>query len=441
MKREKEIAPALGRLGVLLPGMGAVATTCIAGVELVRRGLGVPVGSTTQLGTIRLGKGAAQRVLKIRDFVPLASLSDLVFAGWDVFPDDCYTAALKARVLENAHLDLVKDFLQKIRPMPAVFDPAYVPRLHGGTNIKSAKSKMDLAQRLIEDIEHFRSDSRVDRVVMIWCGSTEVFMERAEAHQGIEEFEAGLRTNDPAIAPSMIYAYAALQCHVPFVNATPNLSVDIPALVQLSEANGVPVAGKDLKTGQSVIKTVLAPGLKARLLGLRGWFSSNILGNRDGEVLEDQMSFKTKEASKLSALKQILQPELYPELYGEVHHTVRINYYPPRGDSKESWDNIDITGWLNYSMQIKVNFLCRDSILAAPLVLDLALFIDLAHRAEMKGIQDWLSFYFKSPMCDPAVDQENDLFFQLARMKSTLRFLMNEQGRDFGNSKRLTPSR
>jgi myo-inositol-1-phosphate synthase len=428
MKREKQIAPASGRLGVLLPGMGAVATTCIAGVELVRRGLAVPVGSTTQLGMIRLGKGAAQRVLKIRDFVPLASLSDLVFAGWDVFPDDCHTAALKARVLENAHLNLVKDFLQKIRPMPAVFDPAYVPRLRGGTNVKSAKSKLDLAQCLIEDIERFRSDSRVDRVVMIWCGSTEVFMERAEVHQGIEEFEAGLRTNDPAIAPSMIYAYAALKCHVPFVNGTANLSVDIPALVQLAEADGLPIAGKDLKTGQSLVKTVLAPGLKARLLGLRGWFSSNILGNRDGEVLDDPMSFKTKEVSKLSVLAQILQPELYPELYGDFHHMVRINYYPPRGDNKESWDNIDITGWLNYSMQIKVDFLCRDSILAAPLILDLALFIDLAHRAEMKGIQDWLSFYFKSPMCAPAVHPENDLFIQLARMESTLRFLMDQEG-------------
>jgi myo-inositol-1-phosphate synthase len=430
MKRAKEIAPASGKLGVLLPGMGAIATTCIAGVELVRRGLGVPVGSTTQLGTIQVGEGAAQRVLKIRDFVPLASLSDLVFAGWDVFPDDCYTAALKARVLENAHLNSVKDFLRKIRPMPAVFDPAYVPRLRGGTNIKSAKSKMDLAQHLIEDIERFRTECRVDRLVMICCGSTEVFTESAEVHQGIEEFEAGLRANDPAIAPSMIYAYVALKCHVPFVNGTANLSVDIPALVQLAEANGVPVAGKDLKTGQTLVKTVLAPGLKARCLGLSGWFSSNILGNRDGEVLADPMSFKTKEAGKLSVLKQILQPELYPELYGDFHHLVRINYYPPRGDNKESWDNIDITGWLNYAMQIKVDFLGRDSILAAPLILDLALFIDLAHRAELTGIQDWLSFYFKTPMCPPAIDPENDLFIQLERMKSTLRFLMNE-GPDF----------
>jgi myo-inositol-1-phosphate synthase len=434
MKRKKEIAPASGRLGVLLPGMGAVATTFIAGVELAKRGLGVPVGSMTQLGMIQLGKSATQPGLKIRDFVPLASLSDLVFAGWDVFPDDCYAAALNARVLEYDHLDSVKDFLQTIRPMPAVFDPAYVPGLPGGTNIKSAKSKMDLAQLLIDDIERFRSVSHVDRVVMIWCGSTEVFMERTAVHRGITEFEAGLRTNDPGIAPSMLYAYAALKCHVPFVNGTPNLSVDIPALVELAAANGVPIAGKDLKTGQSLVKTVLASGLKARLLGLSGWFSSNILGNRDGEVLGDPRSFKTKEVSKLSALEQILQPELYPELYRDFHHMVRINYYPPCGDNKESWDNIDITGWLNYKMQIKVNFLCRDSILAAPLVLDLALFIDLAHRAEMKGIQDWLSLYFKVPMCAPDGRRENDLFIQLARLQDTLRSLMDEEGPSFGTA-------
>ena len=426
MNRKKNVAPASGRLGVLLPGMGAVATTCIAGVELVRRGLGVPVGSMTQLGRIRLGNDTTQRVLKIRDFVPLASLSDLVFGGWDVFPDDCYAAALKAGVLEKIHLDSVRNFLQEIRPMPAVFDPAYVPGLRGGANIKSAKSKADLAQHLMEDIERFRSDSRVDRVVMIWCGSTEVFMERAAVHQEIKEFEEGLRTNDPGIAPSMIYAYAALKCHVPFINSTPNLSVDIPALMQLAEANGIPVAGKDLKTGQSLIKTVLAPGLKARLLGLRGWFSSNILGNRDGEILDDPRSFKPKELTKLSSLKQILEPELYPELYGDFHHMVRINYYPPRGDNKESWDNIDITGWLNYPMQIKVNFLCRDSILAAPLVLDLGLFIDLAHRAKMKGIQDWLSLYFKYPMSPSGVNRENDLFIQLAKLENTLRLLINQ---------------
>jgi myo-inositol-1-phosphate synthase len=421
MKPAKAIAPASGRLGVLLPGMGAIATTCIAGVELVRRGLRVPVGSTTQLGTIRLGEGTAQHVLKIRDSVPLASLSDLVFAGWDALPDDCYAAAVKAGVLENADLESVKDFLAEIRPMPAVFDPDYVPRLRGGTNIKSAKSKMGLAQQLIEDIERFRTESHVDRLVMICCGSTEVFMERAEVHEGIEEFELGLQASDPAIAPSMIYAYAALKCHVPFVNGTASLSVDIPALVQLAEANGLPVAGKDLKTGQTVIKTVLAPGLKARCLGLTGWFSNNILGNRDGEVLADPMSFKTKEEAKLSVLSQILEPQLYPELYGAFQHLVRINYYPPRGDNKESWDSIDITGWLNYPMQIKVNFLCRDSILAAPLILDLALFIDLARRAEMSGVQDWLSFYFKTPMSSTATKPENDLFLQLERLKDTLR--------------------
>jgi myo-inositol-1-phosphate synthase len=433
MKREKEIAPASGKLGVLLPGMGAVATACIAGVELVRRGLGLPIGSTTQLGTIRLGKGETERVVCMRDFVPLASLSDLVFAGWDVFPDDCYIAALKAGVLERVHLDTVKDFLRNIWPMPAVFDSAYVPRLCGGTNLKSEKSKLDLAQSLIEDIERFRNDSRIERAVMIWCGSTEVFMETAEVHQGLQEFEAGLARNEPAIAPSMIYAYAALKCHVPFVNSTPNLCVEIPALVQLAEANGVPIAGKDLKTGQSLVKTVLAPGLKARHLGLKGWFSSNLLGNRDGEILSDPRAFKTKEVTKLSALEQILQPELHPELYSDFHHMVRIHYYPPRGDNKESWDNIDITGWLNYPMQIKINALYRDSILAAPLVLDLALFSDLAHRAEMTGIQDWLSFYFKSPMCVRPTDQENDLFIQLTKMENTLRFLMNEADPDFGS--------
>ena len=429
-RREKVIGPPSGKLGVLLPGMGAVATTFIAGVELVRRGLGVPVGSATQLGTIQLGKNAGQRVVKIRDFVPLASLSDLVFAGWDVFPDDCYAAALKARVLENADLDLVKHFLQKIRPMPAVFDPGYVPRLRGGTNIKLASTKMDLAQCLIEDIERFRNDGGIDRVVMICCSSTEIFTETTEVHRGIAEFEAGLRANDPAIAPSMIYAYAALKCNVPFVNATSNLSVDIPALVQLAEANTIPVAGKDLKSGQTLIKTVLAPGLKARLLGLRGWFSSNILGNRDGEVLDDPMSFKAKEVSKLSGLEQMLQPELYPELYRDFHHMIRINYYPPRGDNKEGWDNIDIVGWLNYPMQIKVNFLCRDLILAAPLVLDLALFIDLAKRAGIGGIQDWLSFYFKSPISTAGTHPEHDLFIQLASMRSMLRLLMNEESAD-----------
>ena len=425
MDQKKNIAPASGKLGVLLPGMGAVATTCIAGVELVRRGLGVPVGSVTQLGRIRSGS-STKRVIKICDLLPLANLSDLVFGGWDIFPDDCYTAAIKAGVLEAAHLDMVSKVLRDIRPMTAVFDSTYVPELSGAPHVKSGKSKADLACQLVEDIKRFQSDNGLSRVVMIWCGSTELFAERVPIHQGIEEFEDGLRKNDPAIAPSMIYAYAALKCGVPFVNATPNLSVDIPALLELAEADGIPIAGKDLKTGQSLIKTVLASGLKMRLLGMRGWFSTNILGNRDGEVLSNPMAFKAKELTKLSALQQILQPDLYPELYHDLHHMVRINYYPPRGDNKESWDSIDITGWLNYPMQIKVNFLCRDSILAAPLVLDLALFIDLAQRAELKGVQDWLSIYFKSPMCAPGIEQENDLWVQLAKMESTIRLLSRD---------------
>ena len=419
----KKVAPASGQLGVLLPGMGSVATTFMAGVEMVRKGWEVPIGSVTQLGLMRWGKAAKQQ--KIRDLIPLANLSDLIFAGWDVFPDDCYTAALKARVLNETHLESVKEFLQGIQPMAAVFDPAYVPKLRGGTNIKSETNKMDLAQGLINDIERFRIERGVERMVMIWCGSTEVFIEKAKVHRGIQEFEAGLQRNDLAIAPSMVYAYAALKCDVPFVNATPNLCADIPALLQLAEAKRIPVAGKDLKTGQSFVKSVLASGLKARLLGLTGWFSTNILGNRDGEVLDHPMSFKTKQASKLSVLNHIVQPELYPELFRDFHHLVSVSYYPPRGDNKESWDSIDITGWLNYSMQIKVDFLCRDSILAAPLILDLALFIDLAKRAGMKGIQDWLSFYFKSPMWAPAVKLDNDLFNQLAKMNRTLRRLVH----------------
>jgi myo-inositol-1-phosphate synthase len=422
MDKKQNITPASGKLGVLLPGMGAVATTFIAGVQLVKSGLADPIGSVTQLGRIPEG-GASQR---IRELVPLAELSDLVFGGWDVFPDDCYTTALKAGVLQAPHLDMARDFLEGIRPMSAVFDPIYVPGLKGGANIKSAKNKADLAQYLMEDIERFRRDNRVDRVVMIWCGSTEVFIERSPVHQGIAAFEDGLRKNDPALTPSMIYAYAAVQCHVPFVNSAPNLCIEIPALTELAQANGIPIAGKDLKTGQSLIKTILASGLKIRLLGLQGWFSTNILGNRDGEVLSDASSFKAKELTKLSALQQIIQPDLYPELYHEPHHMVRINYYPPRGDNKESWDSIDITGWLNYPMQIKVNFLCRDSILAAPLILDLALFIDLAQRAGMQGIQDWLSVYFKSPMCYPGGEPEADLLAQFMRLENRLRLFMKE---------------
>ncbi len=417
-----------GRLGVLIPGMGAVATTFIAGVEAVRRGLASPIGSLTQMGTIRLGKRTEQRTPLIRDFVPLATLEDLVFAGWDVFPDNCYDAALKAGVLDKTLLDSVKDFLSQIHPMPAAFDQKFVKNLHG-RNVKKAKTKMELAEQVMEDIARFQKDSGVSRSVMIWCGSTESFLKASETHASLGAFEKGLLSNSPQIAPSMIYAYAALKSGMPFANGAPNLTVDTPALLELAERNQLPVCGKDFKTGQTLMKTMIAPGLKARLIGVRGWFSTNILGNRDGEVLDDPGSFRTKEESKLSALEYILQPELYPELYKDLYHKVRINYYPPRGDNKEGWDNVDIFGWLGYPMQIKIDFLCRDSILAAPIVLDLVLFLDLAQRCpEMarKGIQEWLSFYFKSPMCALSLYPEHDLFIQLMKLKNTLRHLRGE---------------
>jgi myo-inositol-1-phosphate synthase len=413
-------------LGVLLPGLGAVGTTFIAGVQLVRNGHSKPFGSLTQMGTIRLGKRTEKRIPKIKDFVPLAELGDLVFGGWDIFPDNCYESALKAGVLEVSDLEKVKDELAAIRPWPAVFSRDYVRRLDG-PNVKKAKTKYDLAKMLMEDIERFRSEHALDRMVMVWCASTEVFIRPSAVHQDIASFEKGLKENDPAIAPSMIYAYASLMSGVPFANGAPNLTVDIPALVQLAREKRVPIAGKDFKTGQTLMKTIIAPGLKARLLGLDGWFSTNILGNRDGEVLDDPDSFKTKEESKLSVLEYILQPELYPELYGNFYHKVRINYYPPRRDNKEGWDNLDIFGWLGYRMQIKVDFLCRDSILAAPIVLDLVLFMDLAQRAGMHGIQEWLSFYFKSPMCARELYPEHDLFIQLMKLKNTLRYLRGEE--------------
>jgi myo-inositol-1-phosphate synthase len=414
-----------GKLGVLLPGLGAVATTFIAGVEAVRRGLGQPIGSLTQMGTIRLGKRSDKRVPAIREFVPLASLDDLVFGGWDIRDEDCYHSAVHGGVLEPRLLESVRDSLASIRPMPAVFDQQYVRRLQG-THVKSAPSKWDLAQMLREDIERFRVEKGVSRLVMVWCGSTEIFLQPQDVHKSLEQFEDGLRQNHPAIAPSMLYAYAALKSGVPFANGAPNLTVDIPALMELSKQQSLPICGKDFKTGQTLMKTIIAPGLKARLLGLSGWFSTNILGNRDGEVLDDPDSFKTKEESKLSVLEHILQPEIYPELYRDFYHKVRINYYPPRGDNKEGWDNIDIFGWLGYPMQIKIDFLCRDSILAAPLVLDLVLFLDLAKRAGMRGIQEWLSFYFKSPMCAPSLYPEHDLFIQLMKLKNTLRYLRGE---------------
>jgi myo-inositol-1-phosphate synthase len=422
-----QIAPAEGRLGVLLVGLGAVATTFVAGVELARREGSPYIGSLTQIGTIRLGKRSENRRPIIRDFVPLADVDQMVFGAWDPFSDDAYDSALKAGVLEQPrHLEPIADFLHSIRPMPAVFDNYYVKRLEG-PNVKRGESKMDLAQALREDMRRFKADNRCDRLVIVWCASTEIFLEPTEVHQDVERFEAALKADDPAIAPSMIYAYAAMMEGVPFANGAPNLTVDIPAIESLSVERGVPICGKDFKTGQTLLKTVLAPMLRHRKLGLSGWFSTNILGNRDGEVLDDPESFKTKEESKLGVLEYTLMPHLYPDLYSDVYHKVRINYYPPRGDNKEGWDNIDIFGWLGYPMQLKIDFLCRDSILAAPLVLDLALFLDLAHRAEMKGIQEWLSFYFKSPHHAPEVYPEHDLFVQKTKLKNTLRWLMGEE--------------
>jgi myo-inositol-1-phosphate synthase len=426
MRRPASIAPPKGKLGVLTPGMGAVSTTFMAGVELVRRGQSVPVGSLTQLGTIRLGKRTEGRVPKIKDLVPLAKLDDLVFGGWDVFPDDAYQAAVKAGVLDAKDLDKVAKFLKTIKPMKAAFDQNFVKNLHG-THIKKGKNKFEIAEQIRQDIRDFKKKNKCDRLVMVWCASTEVFIKAEAVHKDLASLEKAMKENHPAIAPSMLYAWAAISEGVPFANGAPNLTVDIPALEEFAKSMNVPIGGKDFKTGQTLMKTVLAPAFKARMLGLNGWFSTNILGNRDGEVLDDPGSFKTKEESKLGALEYILQPGIYPDLYKTIHHKVRINYYPPRGDNKEGWDNIDIFGWLGYPMQIKVDFLCRDSILAAPIVLDLALFFDLAKRAGMRGIQEWLSFYFKSPMCARELYPEHDLFIQSMKLKNTLRWMMGEE--------------
>ncbi|HZM88058.1 MAG TPA: inositol-3-phosphate synthase [Blastocatellia bacterium] len=415
-----------GKLGVLLVGLGAVSTTFIAGVEAIKRGIAEPIGSLTQMGTIRLGKRTDNRVPLVRDFVPLASIDDLVFGAWDIFEEDAYEAALHAGVLERDLVNQLKPQLQAVKPMKAVFDQSYVKRLNG-THVKQGADKMQLAEALMEDIKNFKRANGCDRLVMVWCASTEIFKQTGDEHETLSSFEKAMRENSAAIAPSMIYAYAALKSGVPFANGAPNLTVDIPALTRLAVEQGLPVCGKDFKTGQTLLKTIIAPGLKSRLLGLHGWFSTNILGNRDGEVLDDPESFKTKEESKLSVLEYILQPDVYPTLYKDFSHIVRINYYPPRGDNKEGWDNIDIFGWLGYPMQIKVDFLCRDSILAAPIVLDLALFMDLANRAGMRGVQEWLSFYFKSPMTAPGLYPEHDLFIQLMKLKNTLRHLRGEE--------------
>jgi len=425
VRKGVKIEEPAGKLGVLIPGLGAVSTTFIAGIEAVKKNIAKPIGSLTQMGTIRLGKRTDKRVPAIKDFVPLANIQDLVFGGWDIYNDNCFQSASNAGVLEKSLLESVRPEIEKIVPWKAVFSQDYVKRLNG-PNVKTGKNKMELAEQVMDDIEKFRAKNNLSRMVMVWCGSTEVFLKPEAAHANLDAFEKAMRENDPAIAPSMVYAYAAISKGIPFANGAPNLTVDIPALTQFAQEKGVPICGKDFKTGQTLMKTILAPGLKSRMLGLSGWFSTNILGNRDGEVLDDPDSFKTKEESKLSVLDQILQPELYPDLYKDFTHKVRIHYYPPRGDNKEGWDNIDIYGWLGYPMQIKINFLCRDSILAAPIVLDLVMFLDLAQRCGMRGIQEWLSFYFKSPMTAAGLYPEHDLFIQLMKLKNTLRYLKGE---------------
>ncbi|MFH0845614.1 MAG: inositol-3-phosphate synthase [Pseudomonadota bacterium] len=427
MKRKEEIEKPQGKLGVLIPGLGgAVSTTFLAGVESVKRGLALPFGSLTQMGTIRLGKRFEYRIPLIHDFVPLDPLDNLVFGGWDIFPDNGYQAALQAGVLNKDHLEPVRPFLEALRPWPAVFDRTFVKNLDG-SNVKPKGSHLELIDALKKDMDNFKEENTLSRCVMIWCASTEVYLKPGEVHSSLLHFEKGLKNNDPDISPSMLYAYAALTSGIPFINGAPNLTVDIPAMVELANRHRVAIAGKDFKTGQTLMKTILAPGLKARMLGLKGWYSTNILGNRDGLVLDDKDSFKTKEESKLSVLESILQPEVYPDLYKDFYHKVVISYYPPRGDNKEGWDCIDIFGWLGYPMQIKVDFLCRDSILAAPIVLDLVLFTDLAQRSEMYGIQEWLSFYFKSPQCAANLYPEHDLFIQSMKLKNTLRYLMGEE--------------
>jgi myo-inositol-1-phosphate synthase len=421
-----EVKDATGRLGVLMPGMGAVATTLIAGVEAIKKGIAQPVGSITQMGNIHLNRKTGDNYPKIKDFVPLANLQDLVFGGWDIYEENVYEAASRAKVLEPGTLHALRAELEAIKPMKGVFDRSYVKNLDG-THVKQAASKYELAKMVIDDIKRFKESRDCDRIVMVWCGSTEKYIEVADVHESLEAFEKGLRENDPRIAPSMIYAYAAVRLGIPFLNGAPNLTCDIPALLELAKRTETPIGGKDFKTGQTLMKTILAPGLQARALGVKGWFSTNILGNRDGYVLDEPDNFRTKEVSKLSVLEDILRPDLSPELYGELYHKIRINYYPPHGDNKESWDNIDIFGWLGYSMQIKINFLCRDSILAAPLVLDLALFGDLAKRAGLSGIQEWLSFYFKSPQTVPGFRAEHDIFKQLNHLQNALRKVMGEE--------------
>lgn len=426
VKRGKDILQPEGKLGVLIPGIGAVTTTLLAGIFSARKKSARLIGSVTQTGKIRLGKRTEKRIVPIKEFVPLTDIDDLVFGGWDIYPDNAYHAAQKAKVLKHADIEFVKEELENIIPMKAVFEKNYVKRLNG-THVKKGKNKMDLAQQLMSDIDNFKTENNLSRVVICWAASTEAYIQISKVHYSIKQFEDGLMDNNPAITPSQIYAYAALKMKIPFINGAPHITVDCPALLELAEMNRVPVAGKDFKTGQTLMKTIIAPGLQARMLGISGWFSTNILGNRDGEVLDDPDSFRSKEISKLGVLDTILKPDDYPELYKDLYHKVRINYYPPRRDNKESWDNIDIFGWMDYPMEIKINFLCRDSILAAPVMLDLILFSDFAQRAGMYGISEWLSFYFKSPMVKEGIYPENDLFVQRSKLENTLRYLMNEE--------------
>jgi myo-inositol-1-phosphate synthase len=426
LKKAVKVAPASGKLGVLLPGMGAVATTFVAGTMAIRRGLAKPIGSLCEMGTIRLGKRTENRTPTLREYVDLTPIDDLVFGGWDIFEDNAYQAAMRAGVLEKDLLNEIKDELEQVVPMKAVFEQQWVKRLDG-PNVKKGSSKMDLAEQLMKDIEDFKAKHGCERLVGVWCGSTEVYRQATEVHSTLAKFEEGLRNSDENIAPSQIYAYAFAKLGIPYANGAPNLSADFPAMYELARETRTPIGGKDFKTGQTLMKTILAPGFKARMIGIEGWYSTNILGNRDGEVLDDPESFKSKEVTKLGVLDYILQPEKYPDLYKDLCHVVRINYYPPRGDNKEGWDNIDIKGWLGYPMQIKIDFLCRDSILAAPIVLDLALFMDFAKRADMHGIQEWLSFYFKSPMTPPGLYPEHDLFIQLMKLKNTLRYTRGDE--------------
>ena len=420
------VAKSSGKLGILVPGMGAVGTTLIAGVYAINKGMSKPIGSLTQMGRIRLGKRDIDNKPLIKDVVDIHALQDVVFGGWDVFPDNVYESAVHAEVIDKTMLDELKPELEKIKPMKAVFDKSYAKRLEG-THVKQGATKMDLAEALMEDIRQFKDTHGCDRMVMIWCGSTEIYIEEGDVHQSVASLEEGLRSNHKDIPPSMIYTYAAVKMGIPYANGAPNLSCDIPAILELAEQTQTPVAGKDFKTGQTLMKTILAPGLKCRALGINGWFSTNILGNRDGEVLDDPDNFKTKEISKLSVLEQILEPEKNPDLYEDLYHKVRINYYPPRGDNKEGWDNIDIFGWMNYPMQIKIDFLCKDSILAAPLALDLVLFLDLAKRAGMSGIQEWLSFYLKSPQAPKGVTPMHDIFKQQIKLENTIRYIGGEE--------------